>query len=159
MYYNTLKILFIPGAMSVTENISVSLCLVWPSSSISKIFGTIWLHFWMHYSIKLLQCLRNKYITLCMHISRQWCIFTSSASARVGYFSNINEMVAVSLSTSCSCNGNLLTQFHSKMQMALLGTWRCYKNIRFFVKFFFRNGSFSKFQRSWGIATIDGGNI
>ena len=41
MYYNTLKILFIPGAMSVTENISVSLCLVWPSSSISKMFGTI----------------------------------------------------------------------------------------------------------------------
>ena len=38
MYYNTLKI---PGAMSVTENISVSLCIVLPSSSISKILGTI----------------------------------------------------------------------------------------------------------------------
>ena len=42
MYYNTLKIVLIPGGMSVTENTSVSLCIVLPSSSsISKILGTI----------------------------------------------------------------------------------------------------------------------
>ena len=103
-------------------------------------------------SIKLLHYLRNKYITLCMHISRQWCIFTSFESARARYFSIIHKMVNVSLSTFCCHNGNVL--LIKSITIFLLGT-TFFNSFCIILKWHFINASSSPMGTKAGRNGID----